>query len=529
MAKKTLHLALILVMLMCSVTCASTEGLTEWLQYVADKEDGYTDMNETLEITWWGFNSNGVLPLDGTDMQKIIEQRFNVKITNVPVDNYNREQVNLLLATGTEYDISTTPASFSERAETGLIRTVSQEMLETYAPTIVGLLKDAVGDSWVNYATYQGEMWGIPQITASWDTPQVLGVRTDWLNAIGYDNTNLPTTIEGLEEMLLKLHTDDPDGNGVEDTYALGMSNSYGFYEMGAFGVARGYWYYNADGELTHYAVDPNYKEALKLMQRWYKLGIYDPEIITDKRADGVAKFADGKIAGYQSLDNCFGRNSSASLSGPRAAIEQGNTDIDITFIPPMEGCKTALYGNTVSASGITFGVNCSDEKLIRLLQIQDTYFSDPELWQADSFGERYVNWDFDEAGNVLKGSENGFEDRKEEAESGFQRFYNFSFIPSTVLAWRLGGVGEYGSRYEIYQLVHDYPAIIPATVSVFATDADLEYGASCDKICDEYFLKCITGENDIDATWDNYVETWLNAGGQAILDAKRKLDASMN
>lgn len=524
--KKRKILAIAVLIALCLSAMTGAYALPEWAQSIADRRDGHlVDMEETLEITWWGFNENGILPKDDTIMQQIIEQRFNIEVTNVQVDNYNAEQVNLLLATGVEFDICTNARSFSEMAETGLIREVDPEMIRTYAPTITSFLEEELGDSWTEYCEYDGAYWGIPQITASWSSPNAMGIRTDWLAAIGYDESNLPTTMEGLEEMLLKLHTDDPDGNGEDDTYALGVSNSYGFYEFGAFGVAKNYWYYNADGELMTYEIDPNYKEVLKLMNRWYELGIYDPEIITDTRSDGVSKFATGVIAGYTSLDNTFALNTPVNLSGPGAAASEGK-DITCTLIPPMEGCYTTRYSNPATPSGVTFGYNCSDEKLIRLLQIQDTFFSDLDLWLCDLYGEKGVHWDMDENGNVITGVENGFEEAPAYEDWGTQRFYNFSFMPSSVLAWRLGGVGEPYSRYEIFQEVKDFAVIEPAPVTVFTTEADMEYGASCQKIRDEYFLKAITGEVDIDATFDDFVNQWLAAGGQEILDAKRALAA---
>ena len=188
--------------------------------------------------------------------------------------------------------------------------------------------------------------------------------------------------------------------------------------------------------------------------------------------------------------------------------------------------CIRDSYSNPATPSGVTFGYNCSDEKLIRLLQIQDTFFSDLDLWLCDLYGEKGVHWDMDENGNVITGVENGFEEAPAYEDWGTQRFYNFSFMPSSVLAWRLGGVGEPYSRYEIFQEVKDFAVIEPAPVTVFTTEADMEYGASCQKIRDEYFLKAITGEVDIDATFDDFVNQWLAAGGQEILDAKRALAA---
>ena len=114
-------------------------------------------------------------------MAQIIEKRFNVKIDNVQVDNYNKEQWNLALSTGVPFDVYGTGANFAKLADEGLIRPVPVEMIETYAPTITAALVAALGENWYEYSSYDGECWGIPTYSASWETPQIMGLRADWL------------------------------------------------------------------------------------------------------------------------------------------------------------------------------------------------------------------------------------------------------------------------------------------------------------------------------------------------------------
>jgi ABC-type glycerol-3-phosphate transport system substrate-binding protein len=63
------------------------------------------DPTKTLEITWLGLNQMGILPREGSAIQRELEKRYNIKIKNVPVDSYNTEQMNLMLNTGVEFDI----------------------------------------------------------------------------------------------------------------------------------------------------------------------------------------------------------------------------------------------------------------------------------------------------------------------------------------------------------------------------------------------------------------------------------------
>lgn len=79
--KKTLVSCLLVIGLLLTIAVPSMAELSPWMQSVADKADPeLVDMDKTLDITWWGWNDNGILPKDNTPMQQIIEKRFNIKV-----------------------------------------------------------------------------------------------------------------------------------------------------------------------------------------------------------------------------------------------------------------------------------------------------------------------------------------------------------------------------------------------------------------------------------------------------------------
>ena len=59
---------------------------------------------------------------------------------------------------------------------------------------------------------------------------------------------------------------DDPDGNGVDDTYGyIGITGNpdWGFSPIfGAFGTCPGIWYAKEDGTVTSGELEPGTKEA---------------------------------------------------------------------------------------------------------------------------------------------------------------------------------------------------------------------------------------------------------------------------
>ena len=64
----------------------------------------------------------------------------------------------------------------------------------------------------------------------------------------------------------------------------------------------------------------------------------------------------------------------------------------------------------------------------------------------------------------------------------------------------------------------------LPAAL-YFTTDEATVYSTSITDVetyANEYMLSCVTGENDVDATWDDYVEKVWSLGLQDCLDAEQ-------
>jgi hypothetical protein len=51
----------------------------------------------------------------------------------------------------------------------------------------------------------------------------------------------------------------------------------------------------------------------------------------------------------------------------------------------------------------------------------------------------------------------------------------------------------------------------------------NIEYGETLTTIHEEYELRFIMGELDLDKDWDNYVKTWLDAGGREMMAELQK------
>jgi len=120
-------------------------------------------------------------------------------------------------------------------------------------------------------------------------------VKKAWMDAVGI--TSLPTTWGEYYDMLLKFTNEDPDGNGVNDTYGVSAARLIGeeapytnflpeFYQdaypdflMDESGV----WYDGFDTEAM--------TAALGRLQQGYQDGVIDPETLTQGTGDVRNKF----------------------------------------------------------------------------------------------------------------------------------------------------------------------------------------------------------------------------------------------
>lgn len=120
-------------------------------------------------------------------------------------------------------------------------------------------------------------------------------IRQDWLDALGLE---MPTTTEELLEVALAFAAQDPDQNGLDDTYGMNISyNSEGaINEM--FGVQQNHSWGWQDGQIVRQWEKELH--ALEFKKRLYDLNIIDKEFMNDKDGSKAKQdFLNGKIGIY--------------------------------------------------------------------------------------------------------------------------------------------------------------------------------------------------------------------------------------
>ena len=99
-------------------------------------------------------------------------------------------------------------------------------------------------------------------------------IRKDWLEKLGL---SMPTTIDEWYTVLKAFKEKDPNGNGKADEIPYAETKGASFKQFaGAFGTRAGLYVKN--GKVVYGFMQPEFKEFVTEMNKWYKEGLIDSE-----------------------------------------------------------------------------------------------------------------------------------------------------------------------------------------------------------------------------------------------------------
>lgn len=270
-------------------------------------------------------------------MYEMWEEIMGIRVENqitASTDNFN-EKMNLAITTGDIPDFAVVDASTMQSLmENELVR----DMTEYYDAWGTDKLKENLGDQsdavW-SACTQDQKAYGIPVINTVGDQLWELWIRKDWLDALGLEE---PKTMDEFWAMCEAFATQDPDGNGADDTYALYMDKdllgvdalmaAYGAYTMDDYYVKK------EDGSFIAGCIDEKAKEPLQELSHLYEIGGMDPEFAVKDSKTAESLIAEGRVGVYVghffspgTLKNCYENvEGSDWVAVPMPSAEEGGT-----------------------------------------------------------------------------------------------------------------------------------------------------------------------------------------------------------
>jgi putative aldouronate transport system substrate-binding protein len=387
-----------------------------------EEEDPFS---EKMTITWLTGTGSSHEYIDGRWDELELEEKFNIDLVmwKVFIDPVDTEEVQMMLAAGDVPDYGFYYADAKELYEAGMIRTIPVRLMEKYYPSYYQRLLDEPLGFDLNKADRAGEFYGFTSFSClAYYSETVPLWRLDWLQKYNYRMYNLTPvkswaypqyeknlyfsnikfTEEDVKEIFRAFTEDDPDGNGIDDTYGSVYAgpdrNVYDFYAMFGFDSDENFFYLNKEtGDYVPYFAYSGYREALKFLTQMLDRGFMRriPENgNTEEQLNAL--WASGKIGFMNAFSgsSILGYHEKAAERPPLSILKSDpNATFVVTPPPGREGkLKSYRVFNWDPEHTYIVGAQVSDEKLIRLMQLLEyAYFG--EDWLRYRFGLEGVHY----------------------------------------------------------------------------------------------------------------------------------------
>ena len=173
--------------------------------------------------------------------------------------------------------MAVTRKQFEMLVDSGLAADLT-EVYEQYASDKTKEYMNADGGRCMEMSKEDGKLYAIPATQGYLESPGVVTwIRKDWLDNL---NLEIPENYEQLYEVMRAFTFNDPDGNGVNDTYAISTSNTLDEW-MGFFASYGSYpksWIQDENGEIVYGGIQTETRNALEALHAMFEEGMISRE-----------------------------------------------------------------------------------------------------------------------------------------------------------------------------------------------------------------------------------------------------------
>ena len=394
--KRILSLVLVLMMVLplgLSAAMAEATGLSEFA--------GMDPIDVTISY-WQYVDANG--EYEGEKFAQKVRDEFGINLISVPVTWADSiEKISTFAATDSLPDMFVhlgwdSKYEFKEFVDQEMVRDIPEELYSKYENV------NRVMTTYAYEAMPDGKMYHLPREDRAWEgsngNPIALFYRLDYAQKLGYteEQLNTPMSIEELTTFLEKMTFEDPDGDGVNDTYGLGNALDTGtglgylsqlIYPM--FGYRP--WMYNEETGWEYGYISEAAKECTKWLNDLYKRGILDPEFAILKDSQMEEKLSTGTIGVMP-----YNMNATNAYSFRKQYWEKINPDLDVaTYVSGMplptmaDGTRNSRPKAYWSSTLISYKVD--DAKLDRILAFMDWMYG-VDGYVFSTWGEEGVDYE---------------------------------------------------------------------------------------------------------------------------------------
>jgi len=381
--------------------------------------------------------------------------------------------------------------------------------LDEYLADFPNLYEFMGSDTW-DRNRIDGKIYGIPRL-------RILArnsgyYREDWAKALGMSP---PGDLEELYDMLYAFTYNDPDGNGIDDTYGLvncwaswGNRGWNGIQTLTTILGGPNGWEYSGGVMTPDFGTD-EYVEALNFFKRLYDDKIMNPDFIAINPQQRQELFEQGKVGMiFGVIDD---------IVGIQANIAENGGEARLTILPALTAQKegSIRVNSTSGSNGLImfnrFGENGikTEEELRRVLAFYDTLCTQ-EGQDLIIYGVLGVHYEVRTDGEQIMLYEKGKSIRDQDINSFGQS------LPVSAYYQRSDDTSLQKAVYT--EITEREKYLVFDDSAMLYSDTYNQLYDQLDRIIMEASLKYIVGEIGIEEYWEAYNE-WLSVGGQKVIE----------
>lgn len=487
---------------------------------------------------------------------------------NVYINSY-RDDLNIdleyaVLADGDEYTQKLTMAiasnslpdilylpikEYTQLAKAGKLWALD-EVIDQYANEITLKNFASDGGDMMEAAKIDGTLYGIPVGCFRNCPSNFLWIRKDWLDKL---NLTAPESFEDVVEIARAFTTQDPDGNGENDTWGLALNkqmaqnSSYGSAEgvMNAFGgsLLRQAWVADENGQISYMGISEGTRKGLEALASMFAEGLINTEFGVsddDNIGEAVAGGKCGMFYGTEGVSWSYGRDAMVNFDGcewivvnaPKAG---GGIASPVCY-------KTFEYVYAVNKD------YAHPEVLLKLINHFNDRINSPEATEetlaywgvdpdtginkcayaygiVDPYGDKSIGYNA-----TIRQALAGELDPSELMPEAY-RYYvpiqryidegyaaNGGYNPDDLTAWQYYMIHGPEGSWTRYAELADNDLIIMSSYYDNPTPTMIRKWSALQALQEETFTKIIAGSEKIEA-FDSFVEQWKSLGGDKITE----------
>lgn len=228
-----------------------------------------------------------------------IEVKYDWTVIGNQPGGPGEQKMNVSIASGNLPDIIPVNAKqLKQLVDSDLVEDLSEYYPKFASPQLKKFLgEDSVA---IKSGMFRGKLMALPTMAGSIDGASMVWIRKDWLEKLGLPE---PKTMQDVHAISNAFTHNDPDGNGVDDTYGIGLTKEV--YNGGLFdvvGLLEGYhgyhnqWIAGPDGKLAYGGIQPEIKAGLAALQTMFRNKEIDPEFGVKDTSKVIESLVSGKI-----------------------------------------------------------------------------------------------------------------------------------------------------------------------------------------------------------------------------------------